>query len=215
VPGDQAGWKPGASTLDTQLELRQELTILLATPEGEMLAGEAVGEHRVPVDGRELCFDLIRRPTSRVQGAHDRAHARAGDGVHRHVELFEHLQDPDMRGASRAAAAQHQPNAGRLVDWRLRLPHCMPHTPGAETGRQDQDERVTSHTQTIADRFDEDCDGDHITLLPRDPTRAQPLATGSGTPSDRNHRESRSSPPRSWTGLRRACECSRIKSLGP
>jgi hypothetical protein len=78
--------------------------------------------------------------------ANDRAHAGSGDGVHWHVVLFEDLEDADMRGASRPAAAQHQPDAGRFVDGPLRLSHRMPHTSGAETGRQDQDERVPRHT---------------------------------------------------------------------
>ena len=67
-----------------------------------------VGEERVPVFGCGYGVERGGRVAGRVQAADDAAHAGAGDDVHRHAGLLEHLQDPDVGQRPRGAAAQRQ-----------------------------------------------------------------------------------------------------------
>ena len=46
-----------------------------------------------------------------IQAADHRAHAGAGDGVDGNVVFLEHLEHADVRGAARAAAREHEPDA--------------------------------------------------------------------------------------------------------
>ena len=59
------------------------------------------------------------REARRVEPAHHRAHAGAGDGVHGNVVFLEHLEHADVGRAARTAAGQHQPDA-RALAGRLR-----------------------------------------------------------------------------------------------
>jgi hypothetical protein len=60
---------------------------------------------------RDARHDLVHfghRGTRGVGGTHQRAHAGAGDAVHRHAVLLEHLEYADVGRAARAATGQHQ-----------------------------------------------------------------------------------------------------------
>src|SRR5207302_6751602 len=59
-----------------------------------------------PVLGAHDGVELIRVVAERVQTAHDAAHTRAGDHVHRNARLLQHFQHADVREAPRRAPTQ-------------------------------------------------------------------------------------------------------------
>ena len=65
-----------------------------------------------PVDAEQEFLHALRIDAGRVATAHQRAHARAGDAVDRHVHLLQHLEHADVRAAFCAAACEHEADAG-------------------------------------------------------------------------------------------------------
>jgi hypothetical protein len=63
----------------------------------------------------ERVLHVVDRDAGSERPAHDRSHARAGEAVDRDSQLLKHLQDPDVRRASRAPARQHQTDSGALA----------------------------------------------------------------------------------------------------
>ena len=70
----------------------------------------------LPVDSDDEFLDFRGGLARRVTAADQRAHARTGDAVDRHVQLLEDLQYADMGPALGATAGQHEANA-RSLGW--------------------------------------------------------------------------------------------------
>ena len=65
-------------------------------------------------------LDLLGGVAGSIQPADDGAHRGAGNAVHRHVQLFEHLEDTDVGEPERAAAGEHEPDTGPVGSGLLR-----------------------------------------------------------------------------------------------
>ena len=99
-----AGFRALDIALRKALETRREIGV----------AG-GVFEHVAPVSLPQRHLHAGGRQARTESPGHQAAHAGAGHAVHRHLQLLQFLQHPDMGRAARAAAAQHQPDArGRL-----------------------------------------------------------------------------------------------------
>ena len=65
-----------------------------------------IGEQAKPVLAAHDRVELGRTVADRVQPAHDAAHTRSGDHVHRNARLLQHFQHADVREAARRASTQ-------------------------------------------------------------------------------------------------------------
>ena len=114
VDGTGVG-EPGGShelaMLHAQREIRacRHLEALLL--DGLERPAADAADDKVPVDARYEGFELCGGHPRRITTSDQRAHARAGDAVDRHVLLFEYLDYADVRAALRAAAGEHQTDA--------------------------------------------------------------------------------------------------------
>ena len=60
-------------------------------------------------------LDVARGKAARVETADHRAHAGAGDRVDGDVQVLEHFQHADVRGAACAATREHEADAQAMV----------------------------------------------------------------------------------------------------
>ncbi len=112
LPLHQSARQAETPALQPQREFDQEVLVLELAAEIQVLARRPVAERVLPVHRSHDALDVGGREARGVQPADHRAHAGAGDGIDRHVILFEHFEHADVRRASRAAAREHQPDPG-------------------------------------------------------------------------------------------------------
>ena len=111
APGSARLRQHHVAAMQSEGKLDEEGLVLLLAPQRQVLARRPVAEGVLPVGRASSASRLTRAETAGVQPAHHRAHAGAGDRIDRHVHVFEHLEDADVRDPARPAAGEHQPDA--------------------------------------------------------------------------------------------------------
>ncbi len=111
---DQSAWKLDFAAAQAKLEVHQEIVVVLAASERQLVARGIVPKRVAPVGAFDDGLQIVGALAGCVQAAHDGAHAGAGDAVDRDFELLEHFQDAHVGRSACAAAAQGQPH-GRSV----------------------------------------------------------------------------------------------------
>ena len=118
---DESARHAEASALDAEREAHEELTVVLLAAVVERVARRPVAERGVPVHAAHQRVDFRGGHAGGVEAADHRAHAGAGDGIHRYAQFLERLQHADVRKPARTAARQHEADArprrirGRLL----------------------------------------------------------------------------------------------------
>ena len=96
---------------DAERTRREDVAVVLLATIGQVLARRAVADHALPVELAKHALDLLAVEACSVEPADHGAHAGAGDGVDRDMELLERADHADVRRATGAAAAQHEADA--------------------------------------------------------------------------------------------------------
>ena len=100
------------SAAQAERKFHEEVLVLLLATKRELGARWTILERVLPVERAHDALDVVRGEPGGIEAADDGAHAGARDRVDRDVQLIEHLQHADMRGAARAAAGEHKADAG-------------------------------------------------------------------------------------------------------
>jgi hypothetical protein len=108
LAGNQAARQAQLAVREPELERRQVGEVVDLAAERQLPARRTVLEHLGPVGRDQHLFDLGGRHPGRVEAAGDRPRAGAGNAVDRDSQLLERLEHPDVRGAERPAARQHE-----------------------------------------------------------------------------------------------------------
>ena len=96
----------------TQRQLHQILLLFDLAAQAQVATQRTITKGLLPVHTSDNRLDLRRAHTAGVQATDHGAHAGAGDGVYRHLQLLEHFEHADMGGTTRATPRQHQAHAG-------------------------------------------------------------------------------------------------------
>ena len=116
--GEHALRQREPAVLHAELGREQRLVVVGLAPDGDLLARRPVAEDLVPVGLEDDAPPALAGDAARGEGAaDDRAHAGAGDAVHRHAQLLQHLEHADVRDAARAAARQREADARGRGGW--------------------------------------------------------------------------------------------------
>ena len=91
---------------DPDLELDGIAAFLRPAVKRERGPGRRVGEEPLPVDPGDQGAEAVAGEPRCVQPAHDRAHARSRDHVHRNPQLLEDLENPHVSEPTRSASGQ-------------------------------------------------------------------------------------------------------------
>src|SRR6185437_767086 len=89
-------------------ELHQEILVLLLAAEGQILTRRTVAKGVLPVQRCHDGLDLAGSETARIQTANDGAHASACNRIDGDMQLFEYLENTDVRRPARTASGEHQ-----------------------------------------------------------------------------------------------------------
>ena len=113
-PGDNALLQEHFAIADADLRSHEIQLVLFLAAHRELAARRLVLEEELGGDGRDHLFHLGGRDAGRVGGAHERAHAGAGDAIDRDPVFLEHLEHADVRGATSPAAGEHDADSRAL-----------------------------------------------------------------------------------------------------
>jgi hypothetical protein len=102
--GDDAFAQRYLSPGDADFGTEEGLVVVRLAPHRKLRARRFFLEQQFRRDARHDLVHFGHRRARGVGGAHQRAHAGAGDAVDRHAVLFEDLEYPDVGRAARAAS---------------------------------------------------------------------------------------------------------------
>ena len=101
---DESLGQKNLPVLQAQRQSHQEIPIILLAPERQIATRRRIAERLLPIDRAHRQIDVVRAHPARVQTTHDGAHAGAGNAIDGNSQLFEDLEDADVRHAARPAA---------------------------------------------------------------------------------------------------------------